>query len=74
MYSYANLYKLKALKIEQVVTMQKQDEVKPSESMKKMVERRTLKELNTQMKNSLVYYTMYPGAFVSRKTSNIMFL
>lgn len=54
--------------------MQKQEEVKPSEGMKEMVERRTLNELNMQIRNSLVYCTMCPGAFVSRKTSNIMLL
>lgn len=52
--------------------MQRKEDVKTSESMKEKVERRTLNELNMTLKESLVYCSMCPNAFVPVRTNNIM--
>lgn len=50
--------------------MQRKKEQKATEGMKEKVERR---ELNEVLKNSLVYYSMCPGAFACMPVDNIMF-
>ena len=43
---------------------------KATDGMKEKIERR---ELNAVLKNSLVYYSMCPGAFACMPVDNIMF-
>jgi hypothetical protein len=57
---YNKLFKLQALNIEQVVTMQDKKDEKPSESMKQKVEKRYLDET---LRNTLVYYMANRRAF-----------